>query len=80
MVLLHLQMDIKVDSITSEIMSAALKQAKKGRILILKEMDKVIKKPNKELNEFAPKMEMLKIDTDKIREVIGTGGKLLEKL
>ena len=50
-----LQMDIKVDSITSEIMSAALKQAKKGRILILKEMDKIIKKPNKELNEFALK-------------------------
>ncbi len=75
-----LQMDIKVDSITSEIMSVALKQAKKGRILILKEMDKVIKKPNKELNEFAPKMEMLKIDTDKIREVIGTGGKVIREI
>ena len=65
-----LQMDIKVDSITSEIMKIALKQAKKGRITILKEMDKVIKKPNQELNEFAPKMEMLKIEKDKIREVI----------
>ena len=75
-----LQMDIKVDSITSEIMSTALKQAKKGRILILKEMDKVIKKPNKELNEFAPKMELLKIDTDKIREVIGTGGKVIREI
>ncbi len=75
-----LQMDIKVDSITSEIMSTALKQAKKGRILILKEMDKVIKNPNKELNEFAPKMELLKIDTDKIREVIGTGGKVIREI
>ena len=75
-----LQMDIKVDSITSEIMSTALKQAKKGRILILKEMDKVIKKPNKELNEFAPKMELLKIETDKIREVIGTGGKVIREI
>ena len=43
-------------------------------------MDKVIKKPNKELNEFAPKMELLKIDTDKIREVIGTGGKVIREI
>ncbi|MEC8100477.1 MAG: polyribonucleotide nucleotidyltransferase [Pseudomonadota bacterium] len=75
-----LQMDIKIDSITNEIMRTALKQAKKGRILILKEMDKVIKKPNKNLNEFAPKMELLKIDTDKIREVIGTGGKVIREI
>ena len=75
-----LQMDIKVDSITSEIMKTALKQAKKGRITILKEMDKVIKKPNQELNEFAPKMEMLKIEKDKIREVIGTGGKVIREI
>ena len=75
-----LQMDIKVDSITSEIMKTALKQAKKGRVTILKEMDKVIKKPNKELNEFAPKMEMLKIEKDKIREVIGTGGKVIREI
>ena len=73
-------MDIKVDSITSEIMKTALKQAKKGRITILKEMDKVIKKPNDELNEFAPKMELLKIETDKIREVIGTGGKVIREI
>ena len=75
-----LQMDIKVDSITSEIMKTALKQAKKGRVTILKEMDKVIKKPNEELNEFAPKMKLLKIDTDKIREVIGTGGKVIREI
>tara|TARA_B100001989_G_scaffold119159_2_gene83983 strand:+ start:4072 stop:6144 length:2073 start_codon:yes stop_codon:yes gene_type:complete len=75
-----LQMDIKVDSITNEIMKTALKQAKKGRVSILKEMDKVIKKPNDELNEFAPKMELLKIETDKIREVIGTGGKVIREI
>ncbi len=75
-----LQMDIKVDSITNEIMKTALKQAKKGRVLILKEMDKVIKKPNDSLNEFAPKMELLKIETDKIREVIGTGGKVIREI
>ena len=43
-------------------------------------MDKVIKKPNKELNEFAPKMELLKINTDKIREVIGSGGKVIREI
>ena len=43
-------------------------------------MDKVIKKPNDELNEFAPKMELLKIETDKIREVIGTGGKVIREI
>ena len=75
-----LQMDIKVDSITNEIMKTALKQAKKGRVSILKEMDKVIKKPNDELNQFAPKMELLKIETDKIREVIGTGGKIIREI
>ena len=74
-----LQMDIKVDSITSEIMKTALKQAKKGSYNF-KEMDKVIKKPNQELNEFAPKMKMLKIEKDKIREVIGTGGKVIREI
>ncbi len=75
-----LQMDIKIDSITTEIMQIALKQAKKGRILILKEMDKAIKKPNKQLNKYAPKMEFMKIKTDKIREVIGSGGKVIREI
>ncbi len=75
-----LQMDIKIDSITNEIMQIALKQANKGRINILKEMDKVIKKPNTKLNKYAPKMEMLNIKTEKIREVIGSGGKVIREL
>ncbi len=75
-----LQMDIKIDSITSEIMKAALKQANKGRITILKEMDKEIRKPNSKLNKYAPKMEMLSIKTEKIREVIGSGGKVIREI
>ena len=75
-----LQMDIKIDSITKEIMTVALDQAKKGRISILKEMDKNIKKPNKKLNKYAPKMASLKIKTDKIREVIGSGGKVIREI
>ena len=73
-------MDIKIDSITNEIMQVALKQANKGRINILKEMNKVIKKPNTKLNKYAPKMEMLSIKTEKIREVIGSGGKVIREL
>ena len=75
-----LQMDIKIDSITKDIMAVALDQAKKGRFTILKEMDKNIKKPNKNLNKYAPKMELLKIKTDKIRDVIGSGGKVIREI
>ena len=75
-----LQMDIKIDSITKKIMSDALKQAKKGRITILKEMDKEINKPNKNMNKYAPKMEMITVHKDKIREVIGSGGKVIREI
>ena len=75
-----LQMDIKIDSITKDIMSDALKQAKKGRLAILKEMDKEISKPEKKMNQYAPKMEVLNIETDKIREVIGSGGKVIREI
>jgi polyribonucleotide nucleotidyltransferase len=75
-----LQMDIKIDSITKQIMADALKQAKKGRITILKAMDKEINKPNKEMNEHAPKMEMMTVHKDKIREVIGSGGKVIREI
>ena len=61
-------------------MSDALKQAKKGRITILKEMDKEINKPNKKMNEHAPKMEMITVHKDKIREVIGSGGKVIREI
>jgi polyribonucleotide nucleotidyltransferase len=75
-----LQMDIKIDSITKKIMSDALKQAKKGRITILKEMDKEINKPNKTMNQYAPKMDMITVHKDKIREVIGSGGKVIREI
>ena len=74
-----LQMDIKVAGITSEIMEKALEQAKEGRLHILNEMSKSISKPN-EFSKYAPKIESLKIATDKIREVIGSGGKTIREI
>jgi polyribonucleotide nucleotidyltransferase len=69
-----LQMDIKIDGITKEIMHAALEQAKEGRLFILGEMSKVIDKPREDLSEFAPRYITMKINPDKIRDVIGKGG------
>ena len=74
-----LQMDIKVAGITPEIMEKALEQAKEGRLHILNEMSKSISKPN-EFSKYAPKIESLKIATDKIREVIGSGGKTIREI
>ena len=75
-----LQMDIKIDSITKKIMSDALKQAKKGRETILKAMDKEISKPNTKMNKYAPKMVSMTVKKEKIREVIGTGGKVIREI
>ena len=75
-----LQMDIKIDSITKKIMSDALKQAKKGRVTILKAMDKEISKPNAKMNKHAPKMVTMTVKKEKIREVIGTGGKVIREI
>ena len=75
-----LQMDIKVAGITEEIMKQALAQAHEGRHTILAEMAKAMDAPSTELGEFAPKIETLKIPTDKIREVIGTGGKVIREI
>jgi polyribonucleotide nucleotidyltransferase len=72
-----LQMDIKVTSVTFEIMDKAMEQAKEGRMHILKEMSKGLKKPRTELSENAPKVTSLVIPKDKIREVIGSGGKVI---
>ncbi|MCW8917543.1 MAG: polyribonucleotide nucleotidyltransferase [Gammaproteobacteria bacterium] len=69
-----LQMDIKIDGITREIMQAALAQAKEGRLHILGEMNKAIAKPREEMSEFAPRYITFKINPDKIRDVIGKGG------
>jgi polyribonucleotide nucleotidyltransferase len=75
-----LQMDIKIAGITEEIMKIALGQAKEGRKHILEEMAKAIDTARSEVGEFAPRIETLKIPTDKIREVIGTGGKVIREI
>jgi len=75
-----LQMDIKIAGITEEIMKQALAQAKGGRDHILGEMNKAMEAPRQELGEYAPKIETIKIPVDKIREVIGTGGKVIREI
>ena len=69
-----LQMDIKIDGITAEIMEAALEQAKQGRLFILGEMNKALSSTREEMSDFAPRIITFKIDPSKIREVIGKGG------
>jgi polyribonucleotide nucleotidyltransferase len=75
-----LQMDIKIAGITEEIMKVALAQAKEGRLHILSEMGKALSGSRAELGEFAPRIETMKIPTDKIREVIGSGGKVIREI
>src|SRR6202789_3579858 len=75
-----LQMDIKIAGITEEIMKVALGQPKEGRIHILGEMSKALTAARAELGEYAPRIETFKIATDKIREVIGTGGKVIREI
>jgi polyribonucleotide nucleotidyltransferase len=75
-----LQMDIKIAGITEEIMRVALTQAKDGRLHILGEMAKAITSARAELGEHAPRIEVLSIPTDKIREVIGSGGKVIREI
>jgi polyribonucleotide nucleotidyltransferase len=75
-----LQMDIKIDGITEEIMKVALAQAKDGRVHILGEMSKAITEARSELGEHAPRIEVMKIPVDKIREVIGSGGKVIREI
>jgi polyribonucleotide nucleotidyltransferase len=69
-----LQMDIKIDGITAEIMKVALEQAKQGRLHILGEMNKALSSTREEMSDFAPRIISFKIDPSKIREVIGKGG------
>ena len=75
-----LQMDIKITGITEEIMKVALWQAKDGRMHILDKMAEALEKARPGLGEHAPRIETLKIPTDKIREVIGTGGKVIREI
>ena len=75
-----LQMDIKIDGITREIMEAALEQAKEGRLFILGEMNKVLSAPREELSEHAPRFITIKIHPEKIAAVIGKGGAVIRAL
>ena len=75
-----LQMDIKISGITEEIMRVALNQAKDGRIHILGEMSKALTKHRAQLGEHAPRIEVITIPVDKIREVIGSGGKVIREI
>jgi polyribonucleotide nucleotidyltransferase len=75
-----LQMDIKITGITEEIMKVALRQANEGRLHILGEMAKSMTGAREELGEFAPRIETIKIPTDKIREVIGSGGSVIREI
>jgi polyribonucleotide nucleotidyltransferase len=75
-----LQMDIKIDGITTEIMQKALEQAKDGRLFILDEMSKVITQGREEMSEFAPRLVTFKINPEKIRDVIGKGGSTIRAI
>jgi polyribonucleotide nucleotidyltransferase len=75
-----LQMDIKVEGITPEIMRVALAQARTGRLHILDEMAKVIREPRAKMSEWAPSIITLKIDPEKIRDVIGKGGAVIRQI
>jgi polyribonucleotide nucleotidyltransferase len=75
-----LQMDIKIEGITEEIMKQALAQAKAGRLHILGEMAHALTAPRQELSEFAPRLITIKIHPDKIREVIGKGGAVIQAI
>ena len=75
-----IQMDIKIKGINREILTRALEQARKGRLFILDKMLEVLPAPRKELSPYAPKIVTFSIDPDKIREVIGSGGKTINKI
>jgi len=75
-----LQMDIKVEGVTPEIMKVALEQAREGRLHILGEMNKVILEPRAKMSEWAPSIITLKIDPEKIRDVIGKGGAVIRQI
>lgn len=75
-----LQMDIKIDGITREVLTEALFQAKQGREHILDEMSKIITEPRKEISPYAPRIYVMYINPDKIRDIIGPGGKIIRAI
>ncbi len=75
-----LQMDVKVDGVTLDILKDAINRAKEGRLFILDKMKEAISKPREELSQFAPRVLVIKIDPEKIRNVIGPGGKVINTI
>jgi polyribonucleotide nucleotidyltransferase len=75
-----LQMDIKIDGLSKELMASAMQQANEGRCHIIDEMDKCLSTPREEMSRYAPKIVTLKIPKDKIRDVIGAGGKVIRDI
>ncbi|MCM3745960.1 polyribonucleotide nucleotidyltransferase [Paenibacillus pasadenensis] len=75
-----IQMDIKIDGIDRSILTQALEQARVGRLHILDQMNAVMNKPRESLSQYAPKIMTLRINPDKIRDVIGAGGKIINKI
>ena len=75
-----MQMDIKIDGVTREILEEAMTQAKKARMQILDVMEETIPEPRKELSKYAPKITQFKINPDKIKDVIGKGGDMITKI
>ena len=75
-----LQIDIKIDDINRSILETALEQAKQGRLFILNKMAETITAPNRELSEYAPKIITIRIDPDKIRDVIGPSGRIINQI
>jgi polyribonucleotide nucleotidyltransferase len=75
-----LQMDIKVSGVTADVMRTALEQARQGRVHILGEMAKTLSEPRKSMSAFAPRIVTLRIPVDKIRDVIGPGGKMIRSI
>src|SRR5262245_65128656 len=72
-----LQMDIKVTGLNTQVLAEALEQARKGRIFILDKMNEVISEPREEISKYAPRIVTMQINPDKIRDVIGPGGKVI---
>lgn len=75
-----LQMDIKIEGLTPQILKEALSQAKIGRMLILENMNQMISEPRNEVGQYAPKLHKLQVPVDKIREIIGPGGKMINQI
>jgi len=75
-----LQMDVKVDGVTIEMLNAVLEQSHKNRLEILEKMAAVISAPNKQMSQYAPRIIVMKIDPEKIRKVIGPGGKVINEI